>query len=65
MTKKVKRALVRMYEHYCDCDGYSNEQGQDGYSSNNVETRPEQDPHALVKSIYKMHLATDSLESKS
>ena len=24
-----------------------------------------QDPHALVKSIYKMHLAANSLESKS
>ena len=65
MTKKMKKALVRMYEHYCDCDGYSNGQGQDGSSSNNVETRPVQDPHALVKSIYKMHLAADSLESKS
>ena len=65
MTKKVKKTLVRMYEHYCDCDGYTNGQGQDGYSSNNVETRPVQDPHALVKSIYKMHLAADSLESKS
>ena len=65
MTKKVKKAIVRMYEHYCDCDGYSNGQGQNGYSSNNVETRPVQDPHALVKSIYKMHLAADSLESKS
>ena len=53
-----------MYVHYCDCDGYSNGQGQDGSSSNNVETRPVQDPHALVKSIYKMHLATNSLESK-
>ena len=38
--KKVKRALVLMYEHYYDCDGYSNGQGQDGSSSNNVETRP-------------------------
>ncbi|KAM4132835.1 hypothetical protein ACJW30_01G282100 [Castanea mollissima] len=65
MTKKVKRALVRMYEHYCDCDGYSNGQGQDGSSSNNVETRLMQDPHALVKSIYKMHLVADNLESKS
>ena len=54
-----------MYEHYCNCDGYSNGQGQDGSSSNNVETRPIQDPHTLVKSIYKMHLAVDSLESKS
>ena len=65
MTKKVKKALVRMYEHYCDYDGYSNGQGQDGSSSKNVETRPVQDPHALVKSIYKMHLVADSLESKS
>ncbi|XP_075658834.1 zinc finger BED domain-containing protein RICESLEEPER 2-like [Castanea sativa] len=65
MTKNVKRALVRMYEHYCDCDGYSNGQGQDGSSSNNVETIPVQDPHAFVKSIYKMHLAVDSLENKS
>ena len=40
MTKKVEMALVRMYEHYCDCDGYSNGQGQDGSSSSNVETRP-------------------------
>ena len=64
MTKKVKRAPVRMFEHYCDCDGYSNGQRQDGSSSNNVETRPVQDSYALVKSIYKMHLATDSLESK-
>ena len=51
--------------HYSDCDGYSNRQGQDGSSSNNVETRPVQDPHALVKSIYKVHLAANSLESKS
>ncbi|XP_023921965.1 zinc finger BED domain-containing protein RICESLEEPER 1-like [Quercus suber] len=64
MTKKVKKTFVRMYEYYCDCDGYSNGQGQDGSSSNNVETRPVQDPHALVKSICKMHLAADSLESK-
>ena len=54
-----------MYEHYFDCDGYSNGQGQDGSSTNNVENRPVQDPHALVKSFYKMHLAVDSLESKS
>ncbi|XP_075665238.1 zinc finger BED domain-containing protein RICESLEEPER 2-like [Castanea sativa] len=40
MTKKVKMALVRMYEHYCDYIGYSIGQGQDGSSSNNVETRP-------------------------
>ena len=65
LTKKVKRALVHMYEHYCDYDGYSNGQGQDDFSSNNVETRPMQDPHALVKSIYKMHLAVVSLERKS
>ena len=51
--------------HYSDCDGYSNRQGKDGSSSNNVETRPVQDPHALVKSIYKVHLAANSLESKS
>ena len=65
MTKKVKRALVCMYEHYCDCGGYSNRQGQDGFFSNNVETRPVQDLHALVKSIYKMHLAMNSLVGKS
>ena len=46
-----------MCEHYCVCDEYSNGQGQDDSSSNNVEIKPEQDPHAMVKSIYKMHLA--------
>ena len=40
MTKMVEMALVCMYEHYCDCDGYLNGQGQDGSSSSNVETRP-------------------------
>ena len=48
------------------CYEYSNGQGQYDSSSNNVEIKPEQDPHAMVKSIYKMHLAQeDSLESKS
>ena len=51
------RALVHMCEHYCVCDEYSNGQGQYDSSSNNVEIKPEQDPHAMVKSIYKMHLA--------
>ena len=55
-----------MCEHYCVCDEYSNGQGQYDSSSNNVEIKPEQDSHAMVKSIYKMHLAQeDSLESKS
>ena len=39
------------------CYEYSNGQGQYDSSSNNVEIKPEQDPHAMVKSIYKMHLA--------
>ena len=63
--KKGEKGSCRIYKHYCDYDGYSNGQGQDDFSSNNVETRPVQDPHALVKSIYKMHLAVDSLERKS
>jgi len=64
--KKGEKALVRMCEHYCVYDGFSNGQGQDDSSSNNVEIKLEQDPHAMVKSIYKMHLAEeDSLESKS
>jgi len=46
-----------MCEHYCVCDGYSNGQGHDDSSSNNVEIKPEQDSHAMVKTIYKMHLA--------
>ena len=63
--KKCEKAFVRMCEHYCVCDGYSNGQGQDDSSSNNVEIKHEQDPHAMVKSIYTMHLADeDSLESK-
>ena len=66
MAKKVKRALAPMFEYYCVCDGYSNGQGQDCTSSNNVEIRPVQDSHAMVISIYKVHLAEeDSLKSKS
>ena len=66
MATKVKIALVCMYAHYCVHGGCSSRQGQDSsFASHNIEITLEQHPHAMVKSIYTVHLAKeDSMESK-
>lgn len=67
MAKRVERAFVCMYACYCVHGGCSSRQGQDSSSaSHNIEITLEQHPHAMVKSIYTVHLAKeDSMESKS